>query len=86
MLNMHGTLGEHEQQLIIERVNAGRRSGTAGTVFGQPVSGPKVIAEKLQLAVEARAQGETAAEAARLVGWSRATLYRYQAQQASTGM
>jgi len=31
----------------------------------------------------ARERGKSAADAARLVGWSRATLYRHQAQQAS---
>ena len=87
MLNMLGTLAEYERELIVERVNAGiAASRKAGTVFGRPVSDPKVIAEKLQLAVEARGRGKTAAEAARLVGWSRATLYRYQSQQVSNGM
>lgn len=87
MLNMLGTLAEYERELIVERVNAGiAASRKAGTIFGRPVSDPKVIAEKLQLAVDARGRGKTAAEAARLVGWSRATLYRYQAQQTSNGM
>ena len=87
MLNMLGTLAEYERELIVERVNAGiAASRKAGTIFGRPMSDPKVIAEKLQLAGEARGRGKTAAEAARLVGWSRATLYRYQSQQASAGM
>ncbi|MCM3556882.1 recombinase family protein, partial [Janibacter melonis] len=34
--------------------------------------------EKLDIARDARAKGRTAEEAARLVGWSRATLYRHQ--------
>ena len=84
---MLGTLAEYERELIVERVNAGiAASRKAGTVFGRPVSDPKVIAEKLQLAVEARGRGKTAVEAARLVGWNRATLYRYQSQQVSNGM
>jgi len=37
-----------------------------------------VIADKLAIAADARAKGRTAEEAARLVGWSRATLYRHQ--------
>ena len=87
MLNMLGTLAEYERELIVERVNAGiAASRKAGTIFGRPVSDPRVIAEKLQLAVEARGRGKTAAEAAGLVGWSRATLYRYQAQQGSKRM
>lgn len=38
-----------------------------------------MVAEKLTVTAEARAKGRTAAEAAQLVGWSRATLYRHQA-------
>lgn len=38
----------------------------------------RVTADKLAIAVDARAKGRTAEEAARLVGWSRATLYRHQ--------
>lgn len=84
MLNMLGTLAEYERELIVERVNAGlAASRKAGTVFGRPVSDPKVIGEKLEVVWAARARGKSAAEAARLVGWSRATLYRHQAQQAS---
>ena len=87
MLNMLGTLAEYERELIVERVNAGiAASRKAGTIFGRPKSDPKVIADKLQLAVVAREQGKTAAEAARLVGWSRATLYRHHAQHASIEM
>lgn len=37
------------------------------------------VAAKLRIVAEARAAGRTATEAARLVGWSRATLYRHQA-------
>ena len=40
------------------------------------------VAEKLAAATDARAKGRTATDAARLVGWSRATLYRHQAQAA----
>lgn len=41
-----------------------------------------VIADKLQIATDARARGRTAEDAARLVGWSRATLYRHQSNAA----
>lgn len=47
-----------------------------------------MVAEKLAVVADARAKRPTAADAARLVGWSRATLYRYTAasgQAASTG-
>lgn len=42
-----------------------------------------MIADKLELAREARAKGRTAEDAARLVGWSRATLYRHQQADAA---
>lgn len=84
MLNMLATLAEYERELIVERVNAGIAAARQnGTRFGRPLSDPVVIAEKLQLVAEARSRGRTAEEAARLVGWSRATLYRHQQAHAS---
>ncbi|MGP5049333.1 recombinase family protein, partial [Glutamicibacter ardleyensis] len=50
----------------------------SGTRFGRPLSDPAVIAE------DARAKGRTAEDAARLVGWSRATLYRHLGQNAGS--
>lgn len=79
MLNMLATLAEYEQELIVERINAGIvASKKNGTRFGRPSVSPKVVADKLAFATDARAKGRTAEEAARLVGWSRATLYRHQ--------
>lgn len=79
MLNMLATLAEYERELIVERVNAGIAAARQnGTKFGRPLSDPVQIAEKLQVVAEARKRGRTAEEAARLVGWSRATLYRQQ--------
>src|SRR6478735_3295885 len=79
MLNMLATLAEYERELIVERVNAGiTASRAAGTRFGRPPSDPKVIEDKLSIVARARAAGKTAAQAAELVGWSRATLYRQQ--------
>lgn len=84
MLNMLATLAEYERELIVERVNAGIAAARKnGTRFGRPVSDPVVIAEKLQLVTDARSRGRTAEDAARLVGWSRATLYRHQQSHAS---
>jgi len=37
-----------------------------------------VIADKLAITTDARAKGRTAEDAARLVDWGRATLYRHQ--------
>ncbi|ASD24177.1 invertase (plasmid) [Cryobacterium sp. LW097] len=79
MLNMLATLAEYERELIVERVTAGIAAARqSGTRFGRPLSDPVVIADKLAIATDARAKGRTAEDAARLVGWSRATLYRHQ--------
>ena len=79
MLGMLATLAEYERELITERVNAGIAAARqSGTRFGRPPVDPAVIAEKLDIAQGAREKGRTAEEAARLVGWSRATLYRHQ--------
>ncbi|GAA2015203.1 recombinase family protein [Brevibacterium samyangense] len=79
MLGMLATLAEYERELITERVNAGIAAAKQnGTRFGRPPVDPDVIAEKLVTAEDARAKGRTAEAAARLVGWSRATLYRHQ--------
>ena len=60
-------------------VNAGIAAAKSnGTRFGRPPVDPAVIAEKLEIASDARAKGRTAEDAARLVGWSRATLYRHR--------
>lgn len=78
MLGLLATLAEYERELITERVNAGIAAAKAGgTRFGRPPVDPDEVAEKLAVASEARRKGRTAAEAARLVGWSRATLYRH---------
>jgi DNA invertase Pin-like site-specific DNA recombinase len=85
MLNMLVTLAEYERELITERVNAGIAAARKnGTRFGRPLSDPAVIADKLAIAQDARVKGRTAEDAARLVGWSRATLYRHQQAQASS--
>lgn len=79
MLGMLATLAEYERELIVERVNAGIAAAKqSGTRFGRPPVDPVVIAEKLAIARDARAKGRTAEQAARLGGWSRATLYRHQ--------
>ncbi|MGX1590777.1 recombinase family protein [Glutamicibacter sp. NPDC055491] len=82
MLNMLASLAEYERELIIERVNAGIAAARqSGTRFGRPVSDPAVIADKLAIAKDARTRGRTAEDAARLVGWSRATFYRHLGQE-----
>lgn len=77
MLNLLSTLAEYERDLIVERVNAGIAAARGtGTIFGRPPNNPRVTAEKLKIAANARVEGKTAQQAAELVGWSRATLYR----------
>ena len=84
MLNMLATLAEYERELITERVNAGITAARQdGTKFGRPLSDPVVIADKLKLVSEVRAKGRIAEDAAKLVGWSRATLYRHQQAHAA---
>lgn len=79
MLGMLATLAEYERELITERVNAGIAAAKQnGTKFGRPPVDPSEVREKLAIVKESRAKGKTAEEAARLVGWSRATLYRHQ--------
>jgi len=78
MLHMLATLAEYERELIVERVNAGIAAARdSGTRFGRPPVNPDLVAEKLVVVADARSRGRTAAEAAALVGWSRATLYRH---------
>lgn len=85
MLNMLATLAEYERELIVERVNAGIAAARQnGTKFGRPPSDPFQIAEKLAIVADARKRGRTAVEAASLVGWSRATLYRHQRVQTAS--
>ncbi len=85
MLNMLATLADYERELITERVNAGIAAAKAkGTRFGRPLADPSVIASKLEIAQQERAKGRTAEEAAKLVGWSRATLYRHQQARSRT--
>lgn len=63
----------------MERVHAGVAvTQEAGTQFGRPRSNPAIVAEELAIVATARAGGKTATQAAKLVGWSRPTLYRHQ--------
>ncbi len=84
MLGMLATLAEYERELIAERVNAGIAAAKQnGTRFGRPPLNPDVVAEKLAIVADARSKGRTAEDAAKLVGWSRATLYRHQLAERS---
>ena len=78
MLNLLVRLAHYDRQLIGERIAAGMDSARqAGAKIGRPPIDPQVTADKLRTVEESRARGLTAAEAAQLVGWSRATFYRH---------
>ena len=81
MLNMLASLAEYERELIVERINAGIAAARqSGTRFGRPLSDPALIADKLAIAKESRTKGRAAEDAAHIVGWSRAILYRHLGQ------
>ena len=78
MLGLLATLAEYERELIRERVNAGVAAAKVnGVRFGRTPEDPAATAAKLTVAREAVRQGSTAAAAAKMVGWSRATFYRH---------
>lgn len=74
-----GAIGEFERSIIVERTHAGLASARArGRVGGRPsTSTPKKVADAKRLLNG----GATYAEAARAVGTSRATLFRWLATQ-----
>ncbi len=79
VLGLLATLAEYERELIAERVRAGVSAAqAAGTRFGRPPLDPSDVAAKIALVDQARAAGRNAGDAARLVGWSRATYYRHR--------
>jgi len=70
MLNMLATLAEYERELITERVNAGIAAARqSGTRFGRPPLDPELVAQKLTLTTQARANGRTAADYSRCRRW-----------------
>jgi DNA invertase Pin-like site-specific DNA recombinase len=79
LLGIFGTLAEYERLLIRERVQAGIEASRArGVRFGRPAPDPEEVAAKIRMARRAMEEDNLRAEeAARLVGWSRSTLYRH---------
>lgn len=77
MLGILATLSEYERELINERVSAGVAAAKAnGVRFGRPPQDPRAVDAKLTVARQAVMDGASVAEAAGMVGWSRATYYR----------
>lgn len=77
-LGLFATLAEYERELINERVRAGIMAAKArGVRFGQKPVDQQTVEDKLEVARGLLDKGKTVEAAARTVGWSRATLYRY---------
>lgn len=81
MLNLMATFAEFERVLIQERVQAGVDAAKArGVKIGRPAPDPEKVARNLrtvQFLIESEGLG--AVEAAKTVGWSKATYYRHRA-------
>lgn len=81
MLELLASLAEYERHLTGERIEAGKAPARrSGKRRGRPPVDADEVHKKLRVVEDGRARGLTAAEAAQLVGWSRATYYRHQRQ------
>jgi DNA invertase Pin-like site-specific DNA recombinase len=80
MIGVLGSLAEYERELIKERTALKRASSRAnGTRFGRP---KKVNdSDHITTAKRMRADGHTGKDIAKFLGVSRATLYRYLAEE-----
>lgn len=77
-LGLFATLAEYERELINERVRAGVMAAKArGVKFGQKPVDETEVEDKIETARRLLTEGRTVERAAKTVGWSRATLYRY---------
>ena len=82
MIGVLGSLAEYERELVKERTALKREASRAnGTRFGRP----KKVADEGHIATarRMRADGHTARDIAKFLGVSRATLYRYLADEAA---
>ncbi|TWP33545.1 recombinase family protein [Leekyejoonella antrihumi] len=79
MLNLIATFAEYERGLIRERVQGGVDAAKArGVKLGRPAADPDELARKVRTVQHLVTNEEqTVADAARMVGWSRATYYRH---------
>lgn len=77
-LAIMATLAEYERELINERVRAGVISAQKrGVRFGPAPVESGLAQDKVRTARRLMAEGKSAVHAAKTVGWSKATLYRY---------
>lgn len=80
-LTMMATLAEYERELINERVRAGVIAAQRrGVKFGPSALEESVARSRVATVRKLMAEGKTAVHAARTVGWSKATMYRYLKQ------
>jgi DNA invertase Pin-like site-specific DNA recombinase len=82
MIGVLGSLAEYERELTRERIALKRASSRAnGTKFGRPrkVNDPMNVATAKRM----KADGHTGKDIAKYLGVSRATLYRYLADDAA---
>jgi DNA invertase Pin-like site-specific DNA recombinase len=82
MIGVLGSLAEYERELIMERTALKREASRSGGVrFGRP----KKVADATHIATAKRMKidGHTARDVAKFLGVSRATLYRYLADEAA---
>lgn len=86
MLNLMATFAEYERELIQERVQAGVDSARArGVRFGRPPADTVKVARNLRTVDHlVAAEGLSVVEAAKIVGWSKATYYRHRAGQVTS--
>lgn len=79
MLHLMATFAEYERELIRERVQAGVDAARArGVKLGRPAPDPVSTAQRLRTVRHlVEVEGMTVQQAARMVGWSRATYYRH---------
>lgn len=81
MLHLMATFAEYERELIQERVQAGVDAARArGVRMGRPAPDPARVARNLRTVEHLIAAEQiSVVEAARTVGWSKATYYRHKA-------
>lgn len=80
MLNLMATFAEYERELIQERVQAGVDAAKArGVKFGRPTPDAEKVALNLRTVKHLiDVEGLGVIDAARIVGWSKATYYRHR--------
>lgn len=80
-LALFASLAQYERELINERVRAGVMAAKArGVKFGKQGPKPETVETKVRIVRQLLSEGKTAAQAAEVVHWSRATMYRYLKQ------